>query len=313
MEPCEELILAVKKSDADSCLYRTGQLMSEKIEVLQLTWIRLVALLGEYCNIPIKKWLDVVRDIRGFIMQEEVEVRLGFVITGKLCLLFHSEGYMSFPKKTLNVMRGNVLGLFDECLLSEKGLSMFGGILPKPTNEREFCLKIFSGLVLNWKKEKKMLLREALEYVCRKDYPLSMDFIEVLWGFLDVFLRGSCEDARVLYQCFYKKKERSWRCGLVYAFHNLLGDNLGDWTVKELQVIEHVSAISPELWKGFVKTEDKLVYELDKMALLDSFMPAMKKGGGGSDDERGWGSGEGGWPEESRGVAEEKKRVIVKK
>lgn len=310
MEPCEELILAVKKSDADSSLYRTGQLMSEQVEVLQLTWIRLVALLGEYCNIPVKKWLDVMRDIREFIMNEEVEVRLGFVITGKLCLLFHSEGYMSFPKKTLAVMRGNVVGLFDECLLSEKGLGMFAGILPKPTNEREFCLKIISGLVLNWKKEKKLLLREALEYVCRKDYPITGDFVEVLWGFLDVFLRGSCEDARVLYQCFYKKKERSWRCGLLYGFHNLLGDNLGDWTEKEVRVIEHVATMSPELWKGFVKEKPVLTYELDKMAILDSFMPAgkgrMEEGGGG-------GGGFGYRPEEERGQPAESKRVIVKK
>jgi hypothetical protein len=216
---------------------------------------------------------------------------------------------MSFPKKTLAVMRGNVVGLFDECLLSEKGLGMFSGILPKPTNERDFCLKIISGLVLNWKKEKKLLLREALEYVCRKDYPITGDFVEVLWGFLDVFLRGSCEDARVLYQCFYKKKERGWRCGLLYGFHNLLGDNLGDWTEKEVRVIEHVSRVSPELWKGFVKVEEKLVYELDKMAVLDSFRPCQGKGE--DVDDRGWGGGYGG--EQGRGGGEEKKRVIVKK
>ena len=271
---CEELILAVKKSNADSSLYRTGYLMRHGIEILQLTWIRLAATLGEYCQIPVKKWLDIVRDIREFIMAEEVEVCLGFVITAKLCLLFHNEGYVSFPRKTLALMRGNVVGLFEVCLLSEKGMGMFGEILPKPTNEREFCLKIFSGIVMNWKKEKRLLVREALEYVCRKDYPVTGDFIDIMWGFMNVFLKGGCEDAMVLYKCFYKKKERGWRCGLLYGFHNLLGENMQDWTDKERSIIEHVARITPELWKDFAPAKEPLVYELDKMAILDNFYPA---------------------------------------
>lgn len=275
MEPCDELMTAVKKSNADASLYRTGFLMSENIEVLQLTWIKLVATLGEYCNIPIKKWLDVIKDIRNFILNEEVEVKLGFIITTKLCLLFHTEGYQSFPKKTLAIMRTNIVGMFDECLLSEKGLNMFTSILPKPSNEREFCLKIISGFVTHWKKEKRLLVREALEYVCRKDYSITGDFVDVLWGFLNIFLRNATENAFILYQCFYKKKEKSWRCGLLYGFHNLLNDPISTgWNDKEDAIIYQIELMTPDLWKEFRTEKPKLEYELDKLSILETYFPS---------------------------------------
>ena len=157
MEVHEELYGFIKNSNADLSLYYTAFLLSTDIESLQLTWIKLISNLGEYCQLYFNKWLNIVNEIADFIQAEEVFIKNAFVITTKLCILYQtSSNYISVPKRTVAVLRNNIIDVFEVPLLDKE---KYKTILPKPSNESDFCIKIISGLMKLWNEKKTYKLR----------------------------------------------------------------------------------------------------------------------------------------------------------
>jgi hypothetical protein len=274
MEVHEELYSHIKKSNADLSLYYTGFLLSTDIESLQLTWIKLASNLGEYCQLYFNKWLNIVNEISDFIQTEEVFIKTAFIITTKLCILYQtSSNYISVPKKTVSSLRNNIIDVFEVPLLDKE---KYKTILPKPSNESDFCIKIISGLMKLWNEKKTYKLRETLEYLCRKDYSIENDFIDFLWNFFKLLNPSITNGPYIVFKAYFRKKDKTWRYGLIYALHNFLNETNPTWTVNELYIIEQVTLMIPQLWSQFnkVEKEEKVI---DKMHLLSHYFPKKMK------------------------------------
>jgi len=268
-----DLYDAIRSAAGEKAMYWTGSLLSKDMDALQHTWIRLVAELGFYKKFSYKKWYDVVCNIREFIQSEEVNVIDGYQISCKLCLLYQNAvGYESVPKRSLVRLRGMVCGVFEGKERVGIAEDKLRAILPKPSNEREFCLKIAKGFILTWTDQKSILLRDALEYVCRKEYVVENDFMEFLWGLFRMLC--DCEAAYVLYKCFFKKKEK-WRAGLLYAVHASL-EGGETWTVNERHILEQIERMTPDLWREW--QESIPVAAPSKLDILNAFMPYSEQG-----------------------------------
>jgi hypothetical protein len=275
MEVNEDLYESIKSSNGEQALYLTGQLLIDNIESLQITWIKLTAQLGEYCNLQFSKWYETVTNISEFIQSEEVLVQTAFVISTKLCILFkNAYHYISVPKKTLAILRTLVLDVFETNHIPNPNLKeVFLLALPKPKNEQEFCLKIISGLLNIWNERKAIRTRECLEYLCRKEYTVENEFMEFLWGFFKLFQPKISTDAYVLYKAFYRKKDKNWRYGLLYGLHNYINDKDEYWTVNELHVIQEVIKMTPDMWASFNHKPPEKETKLDKMELFQHYYP----------------------------------------
>jgi len=179
-------------------------------------------------------------------------------------------------------------------------------ILPKPLNEHEFCTKILGGLLSLWTKKEPLRLREALEYLCRKDYLLDSLVSETennvasfLWDFLKIYQREVAQWVYPLYVYQYKKKDKSWRFGFLYAFHNLLYETLAPvwWSDSEKSILDYIHGLTEDLWMQVRESmmderERDLVEgsgsgrdggggdggeELDKMYYFENFFPRSKE------------------------------------
>lgn len=275
MDIYEELYDSIKKANADASLYYTGFLLNNNIESLQLTWIKLAANLGEYCNLYFHKWKDVIKDMVDFIQSEEVYIKNAFIITAKLCILYQTSfNYISVPKKTLSVLRNNIIDVFEGPYVK---IDKYKYIFPKPSNESEFCTKIVSGIIKLWSEKQVFKLRECLEYLCRKDYVIENDFIDFLWKFFELFQPNSITPIYILYKCYFKKKDKSWRYGLLYGIHNMLNEQTASWTVNELYILEQIVLMIPNIWSQFSKTVKKEEQVIDKLHVLTHYIPKKMK------------------------------------
>lgn len=270
----EELYEAVKQCHGDKSFYYTGYLLAHNIDGLQQTWIRLAAEIGFYKQFSFKKWSDTLESIAEFIQSDEISVVDGYFITGKLCMLYQNAvKYISIPKKPLSTLRTKV----QDCFEHPGGLTVapekLSDILPKPQNERAFCLKVAAGMVYMWQ-EKNELLREALEYLCRKEYAVEHTLPEFLFG---VFKKLSGERgivaAHILYKAFYKKKDK-WRYGLLYGLHACKCES-EPWTVNELHILKKLEGLVPELWGEFahVNKPPPSSQATTKLDILNQFIP----------------------------------------
>lgn len=283
-----ELYNAIKANHAQDALTETAKLIyHQDFYSLEITWIYTLASLGEYTNVAFEKWLDTCKFVANIITENDFAIKDAFIITTKLCLLYkNSEVYIVFPKHNLQTLRSRVIDYFSEkTKLSESGIKTFQEILPKPSNENSFCKIIIGGLIKLWTSKEALRFKDALEYLCRKDYIIESlpteteeNITSFIWSFLKVFLPEKAKYPYILFKTHFQKKEKSWRNLLLYTFHNALYDGYGtmSWTVHELHIIENVEKMTPELWEyitGHYKEHKKEEKTYDSMHIFESYMP----------------------------------------
>jgi hypothetical protein len=281
---------AIKRSEAQEALFITGKLIfEEELQLLEYTWIRAIANLGEYTNVCFPKWHETCKNIVAMLETKEFHIKDAFQITSKLCILYqNSTQYVTFPKLTVVQLRAKVVDCFDDSIkLSDVGKQKFLMILPKPTNEHDFCLKIISGLIKLWNSKEYITFHDAVEYLCRKNYLLESlasetepTIVSFLWDFMKVFQKDITEPVYKIYKTYFKKKDKLWRYGLLYGLHNFLHPhyNTISWSEHEKNLLTRVEEITEDLWKYIADTvedtePEDTESEYDKVSIFESYYP----------------------------------------
>lgn len=285
MDYHNELYGNLKQHKVQDALLLTGELLFKKhFDILQKTWIRAIASIGEYTDVCFMKWHDCIKDIIVFIEGDEADVSHVMKITTKLCILFQNNGqYNIIPKMTVPQLRTKTIGYFEE-KLSQKGEDYFLQILPKPINEKEFCLKIIGGLVKLWADKKPIDFRNAIEYLARKDYVIESihtetgsNVVAFLWEVMRLYEPSVANDFYTIYKTGFKKKDKSWRNNLLYGMHNYLNDkyNRVSWDERESKLIENTKIVAKEVWSHILKTYNIAApkKERDKIAIFENYYP----------------------------------------
>ena len=285
-----ELYGILKQHKLQEAIHLTGKLIYDKnIDIVQKTWIRCIASIGEYTNVCFSKWQDTCDDIAAFITVEQFDIKDAFKITTKLCILFQNgTQYIVVPKLTIPLLRAKTIGFFaEDNKLSDAGIKLFQSILPNPINEREFCLKLISGLVRLWNGKKGVAFRDAIEYLCRKDYVIESLHSETdcviatfIWDFLKILQPELTTPLYAIYKTGYKKKDKLWRNNLLYGIHNFLIVEYSNvlWSERENTAIKHAIDMSSEFWSYIIsEMKEDVVVVPDKMAIFENYRPKIKE------------------------------------
>jgi len=255
---------------------------SNNFEILQKTFIRAIACIGEYTDVCFLKWHECIKDIVSFIKNDDIDVSLILKITAKICILFQNTvHYNVIPKTTINQLRSKTINQFEDTstTLSKKGEEFFDPILPKPINERAFILKIIGALLKLWNDKKHIEFRDALEYLARKDYIIESihtetgsGIVDFLWEFLKLYEPIIATNIYTIYKTDYKKREKLWRNSLLFGIHNYLNGryNIILWNGEEQKIIQQSDSISKDLWSRILKVERK---PIDNMSIFDTYYP----------------------------------------
>jgi len=292
MEYSKELYETLKKADLQESLYITAELVKKNcLDEIIITWLRIISFLGEFTQIYFSKWYDTCMSIISIIeTEDELELVSILQVSTKICILFqNSNNYISFTKKPINQLRKNVIDIFENNIkLSDKGKEKFLDIIPKPKNEHDFCFKILCGVISLWSKKEAIRLRETLEYLCRKDYILESivsdtdnNITSFIWDIFKIFQPLVTPTLYKLYCYKYRKKDKSWKNGLLYSIHNMLYDDLvfEVWNNNEEGILEHINNITEEIWGYVSNNTNENIEELeedivnDKMTHFETYIP----------------------------------------
>jgi len=291
MDYHNELYGNLKQHKLQEALLLSGELLFKKLfDLLQKTWIRAIACIGEYTDVCFMKWHDCIKDIVLFIESDEVDVSHVMKITTKLCILFQNNiQYNVVPKTTIPQLRTKTIGYFEENVakLSQKGEDFFLQILPKPINEKEFCLKIIGCLVKLWVNKKPIDFRNAVEYLSRKDYVIESihtetgsSIVAFLWEFMKLYEPNVANDIYIIYKTGFKKKDKLWRNNVLYGIHNYLNEtyNTVSWDCSEKTLIENTDIVAKDIWEHILQKNNIVVKkkERDKIAIFENYYPSKK-------------------------------------
>lgn len=298
MEYHDKLYGFMKQHKLKDALYITGSLVNNnEIEILQKTWIHAIASIGDYSNVCFMKWYDTCKTMDVFIQSEEFNIKEAFLISAKICILFENMiHYIVIPKKTIAQLRANTISYFSKnTSLSEAGMKLFEEILPKAINERDFCIQIISTLIKLWSSNNHLILRDGIEYLCRKDYKIESleysnkesDIVSYIWCFFEIYQRDNSISLYSIYKTDYKKKEKSWRTSLLLGIHNCVNNDYKtiSWSENEVNILEKTEVFSKDMW-GLVissrlkekKEEDKEKdATIDKLEVFESYFPKVNE------------------------------------
>lgn len=285
----------MKQHKLKDALYVTGNLINNnEIEILQKTWIRTIASIGDYSNICFIKWYDTCKTIDAFVQAEQFNIKDAFLITSKICILFQNMiHYIVIPKKTIAQLRINTIPYFTKnTSLSESYVKRFEEILPKAINEREFCIQIISTLIKLWSSNNHLILRDGIEYLCRKDYKIESlhctskesDIISYIWLFFEIYQHDNSNSLYSIYKTNYKKKEKSWRNSLLLGIHNCVNNTYKSisWSENEINILEKTELFSKDMWGLVVSTpikekepEKETCCIIDKLSVFESYYPKI--------------------------------------
>lgn len=290
MDYHNELYGNLKQHKVENALLLTGELLFKKqFDLLQKTWIRAIACVGEYTDVCFMKWHDCIKDVVFFIESDDVDVLHVMKITTKLCILFQNTiQYNIIPKTTIPQLRTKTIGYFEENVakLSQKGEEYFLQILPKPINEKDFCLKIVGCLVRLWADKKHIDFRNAVEYLARKDYVIESIHTETgssimsfLWEFMKLYEPSVVKDIYIIYKTGFKKKDKSWRNNLLYGTHNYLNQkyNTVSWDGSEKTLIDNTNIVAKEVWVHILRKNNIVTIQKkqkDKMSIFENYYPS---------------------------------------
>jgi hypothetical protein len=285
MDYHNELYGNLKQHKIQEALLLTGELLFTKdFELIQKTWIRAIACVGEYTDVCFMKWNECIKDIVDFIRHDNVDICNSLRITTKICILFENTiQYNVIPKTTIPQLRVKTISFFEN-KLSEKGEDYFLPILPKPINEKEFCIKIIGGVVKLWSDKRHIDFRNALEYVSRKEYMIESihtetgsSIVAFLWEFMKLYEPSIATNIYIIYKTGFKKKDKTWRNNILYGIHNYLNEiyNTVSWDIREKSLIEKTDVITKEIWKHILQKHNVVEKknEGDKMTIFERYYP----------------------------------------
>lgn len=293
MEYDTDLWNSIKMNHPQEALYRVGEhIKNETINILENTWFYALANFGAFMHFNYYKWLDLCKEMYTVLETAEFLIADALSITLKLCFLYKHANMYSIPAKLhIQVLRKKVLGFFSEDLkLSQKGLSQFQHFLPKDEQEREFCIKIVSGLITLWNGKKFQEFRNCLEYIDRKKFEIELpsnvhlkwgsqhySMNIVLWECLCI-LEPSFEILKKLYMHHYSRKCHKISMAFLLATHSYLETQVPDkWTEKELMIIqkaiEHSKDIFQQIEEDTPITEDNSGQSKEPTYIFENFFP----------------------------------------
>lgn len=285
-----ELWDSIKVCNPNTALYIVGEHVNNgRIQILENTWIYTLAYLGSFINFNYNKWLSTCKDVISIIKKNEFHISDAFEITIKLCLLFkHSHMYINPPKLDIRTLRKKIVNLFnDDIKLSNKGLKQFESFLPKDTEEREFCVKIISGLISLWVEKKHQEFRNSLEYIDRKKYEIEIPSnIHLEWGDqhypMNIILweclcklEPSYEVLKELYNHNYVRRNHKIHVAFLLATSSFLYSNTNsEWSEKEISIIHNVIDNSKNIYKQ-IDTEDTASGNNNDILAFENFYPTI--------------------------------------
>lgn len=186
MEYYTELFTAIQKNVPQQALYYTGELAKTgQIELLEKTWLYTISYIANFSQLSFKKFHSIVTNLLIILEVDAFHIADAFHLTLQLCLMFKdSSQYIMLPKLQIATLRNRVIGFFsDEFKLSEKGLGSFKYLLTQNEQEKEFVIKIITGLIQLWNQKKSVEFRNTLEYIDRKHYEIELPMdLHLQWG-----------------------------------------------------------------------------------------------------------------------------------
>lgn len=282
---------SIKVCDPNTALYIVGEHSKNgNITILENTWVYTLANIGSFINFNYYKWLSICKDVLNIIEQEEFHISDAFEITIKLCLLYkNSHMYINPPKLDLRTLRKKIVDKFDtDFKLSNKGLMQFEPYLPKDLEERDFCIKIISGLISVWVDKKHQDFRNCLEYIDRKKYDIEIPSnIHLEWGdqhtSMNIIiweclskLDPSFEILKRLYTYNYSKKCHKINISFMLATSALIySDKDITWDDKEMRIINNVIENSKNIYKQIDIGNDNETSDTNnnKALAFENFVP----------------------------------------
>lgn len=274
MDYHNELYGALKQHKTQDALCIAGKLIhTNAFDLLVKTWLRAFACICQYSSVCFAKLYDTATMLVEIIEDENINITTAFSLTTKLCILFkNAVQYVAIPATKIAELRKKTINYF----LTDGDCpdDVFDTILPKPVNERSFCAKILCSLIELWRSKNVISYRDALEYLCRRDYIIESlhsetgnnTIVSFLWDFMRVYQPQITTPFYILYKSGFKKTHKTWRNNFLYALHNYLHDEYSNvnWTTDERRIIEHTGAIAKDIW-AFVLESNKI--ETAEMAI----------------------------------------------
>jgi hypothetical protein len=270
----ESLLVAIIRNDLETALYETGDLLKDgQTEVLENTWIRALALLGETVGMEHAGELGACIMALGELVDAEyLEVGAAFLMTTRICILGTRFDSL-YARPPLPKLKERIQGLFPESgCLNDKGMVTYRRLLPNTshTDERAFIVRILAGLAKIWAEEDHVNARISLEYLSRKKFSVPKpkwimptvlddnDITWIIWGAITLYAPHNPVVATSfkLFCSNYKKQYKNERAGLLWSvfYHLLCSYTTTDlwWTAEEKKIYNHVSMNVRALWSQIV-------------------------------------------------------------
>ena len=292
MEYHTELFISIQKNLPQQALYHTGEMAkTSKIDLLEKTWLYTLSYIANFSQLSFKKFHSIVINLLNILEADSFHIADAFHLTLQLCLMFKdSSQYIMLPKLQIATLRNRVIGFFsDEFKLSEKGLSSFKYLLTTNEQEKEFVIKIITGLIQLWNQKKSVELRNTLEYIDRKHYEIELpttvhlewgsnhySFTVILWETLCI-LEPMFKPIAKLFKIQYTRKNH-YNYSLPYLLitHTFLQSSYNvDWTEQEYTILDKVKRMSDELYQQ-IEIEEPIAtcnQPLESTFAFENFFP----------------------------------------
>ena len=296
MEYHNDLFTAIQKNLPQQALYHTGELAKTyKIDLLEKTWLYTLSYIANFSQLSFKKIHSIVINLLTILEADSFHIADAFHLTLQLCLMFKdSSQYIMLPKLQIATLRNRVIGFFsDEFKLSEKGLTSFKYLLTTNEQEKEFVIKVITGLIQLWNQKKSIEFRNTLEYIDRKHYEIELptdvhlqwgsnhySFTIILWETLCV-LEPMFKPFAQLFKIQYTRKHHyTYSLPFLLVTHTYLQSSYNnDWTEQEYTILDKVKKMSDELYQQIEVEESIATCEqpLEATFVFENFFPTTNE------------------------------------
>lgn len=287
-----ELFTSIQKNLPQQALYHTGELAkSFQIELLEKTWLYTVSYIANFSQLSFKKFHSIITNLLSILEADAFHIADAFHLTLQLCLMFKdSSQYIMIPKLQIATLRNRVIGFFsDGFKLSEKGLHSFKHLLTTNTEEKEFVIKVITGLIQLWNQKKSVEFRNTLEYIDRKHYEVELpsdihlewgsnhySFTVILWETLCI-LEPMFKPLSKLFKIQYTRKNHyTYSLSFMLVTHTYLQSSYNnDWTEQEYTILDKVKIMSDELYQQ-IEVEESIAtckQPLEPTFAFENFFP----------------------------------------
>uniref|UniRef100_A0A6C0CS94 Uncharacterized protein n=1 Tax=viral metagenome TaxID=1070528 RepID=A0A6C0CS94_9ZZZZ len=265
MEHHDELFVTIQKNLPQKALYYTGELIKlQQIELLEKTWLFTLSHIANFSQLSFKKFHSIVVNLLTIFEADAFHIAEAFHLTLQLCLIFKDcSQYIMLPKLQIATLRNRVIGFFsDEFKLSEKGLVSFKYLLTSNEQEKEFIIKVITGLIQLWNQKQSIEFRNTLEYIDRKHYEIELptdvhlkwgsnhySFTVLIWEVVCI-LEPIFKPLAQLFKIQYTRKYHyTFSLPFLLVTHTYLQTGYNnDWTDQEITILDKVKIMSDKLY-----------------------------------------------------------------